>query len=186
MGFPRRYAGKTRGGCVHRQRSAGLGDRPPYNLPKKGPYGPGSIQLYIDHDPEYHFFNFSEEDQDRLRSVSLFDIVANNTDRKGGHVIVDPENKIWAIDHGICFHEDWKLRTVIWQFAGEALPDDLCQDLHTFRNNLTNDTALIEMLLMQLSNREIKAMTSRINRSLSIGLFPEPPSHTRPYPWPLV
>ena len=98
-----------------------------------GPQGPGSLQLFIDHDPEYHYFNFSKEDHQRLRPVALFDLVINNADRKGSHVLVDPENHLWLIDHGICFHTENKIRTVIWDFASEPIPSELCADLAQFQ-----------------------------------------------------
>ncbi len=91
-----------------------------------GPHGSGSLQQYIEYDPEYYYFNFSDEDKAKLKPVVLFDLLVNNADRKGSHVFFDTNShKLWAIDHGICFHEYDKLRTVIWDFAGERMPDDL-------------------------------------------------------------
>ena len=85
--------------------------------------GPGSLQFYIEHDPEYHFFTFTPEDKSRTRPVVLFDAVVNNTDRKGGHILVGEDRKLWLIDHGVCFHVQSKLRTVIWDFAGMPLTE---------------------------------------------------------------
>ena len=103
----------------------------PYTaLREDGPYGPGSIQQYIEYDPNYHYFNFSDEDKARLEPVMLFDLLCNNADRKGSHVIFEEEtHKMWLIDHGLCFHEEDKLRTVIWDYAGQPIPDDLLKAL---------------------------------------------------------
>jgi uncharacterized repeat protein (TIGR03843 family) len=85
-------------------------------LRKEGPFGIGSLQRYIEHDPNYHYFNFIDEDRARLHPAAVFDLLVNNADRKGSHILVDHEKKIWLIDHGLCFHEEEKLRTVIWAF----------------------------------------------------------------------
>ncbi len=99
----------------------------PYTaLREDGPYGPGSIQQYIAYDPNYHYFNFTDEDKARLAPVMLFDLLCNNADRKGSHVIFEEgTHKMWLIDHGLCFHEEDKLRTVIWDYAGQSIPDEL-------------------------------------------------------------
>jgi hypothetical protein len=159
---------------------------PPTVYREDGPYGPGSLQVHIEHDPEYHFFTFSPEDRDQLRSVALFDVITNNTDRKGGHVFLDENGHIWAIDHGICFHEDPKLRTVIWDFAGETIPKYLHDDLRTFSDKLRPDSAVFTALLPYITPREIQAMAQRIDEVLAAEIFPHPPPNTRPYPWPLV
>lgn len=159
---------------------------PPTIYREDGPLGPGSLQYYIEHDPEYQFFSFSPEDRGRLQPVALFDLVINNADRKGGHLLVDPEDHIWAIDHGICFHEQPKLRTVIWDYAGEPLPDALCEDLVRFLELLAPETDFHQALSDLLFAREIKAMRQRIKRLLAAGKFPAPPTDSRPYPWPLV
>ncbi len=91
--------------------------------------GPGSLQQFIDHDPEYHFFNFNEADKVRLPEVMLFDHLVNNADRKSGHLLADANHKLWLIDHGVCFHKEDKLRTVIWDHAGEPIPANLLADL---------------------------------------------------------
>ena len=109
---------------------------PPTVYRRDGPAGPGSLQLYVEHDPEYHYFNFSQEDIQRLRPVALFDLLINNADRKGSHILVDQDRHLWLIDHGICFHEEDKLRTVIWDFAGEPFPDELCSTLSDFLQKL--------------------------------------------------
>ncbi len=162
---------------------------PPTIYRKDSPLGPGSIQLHIDHDPEYHYFNFSPSDRQRLRPVVLFDLLINNADRKGSHVLVDPERRMWLIDHGICFHVENKLRTVIWDFAGEPIPEDLCSDVTRFRQQLADEPRsrpLVEQLSRYLSANEIKALAARAEQQMRLGTFPDPDPNRRPYPWPPV
>jgi hypothetical protein len=103
----------------------------PYTILRdEGPFGPGSLQQFIDYDPNYHYFTFKDEDKARLRPVVLFDLLLNNADRKGSHVIIQKRTrKMFLIDHGLCFHEEDKLRTVIWDFAGQPMPPELLADL---------------------------------------------------------
>jgi uncharacterized repeat protein (TIGR03843 family) len=159
---------------------------PPTVFRKNGPFGAGSIQLYIDHDPEYHFFTFTPQDRQRLRPVVTFDLVVNNADRKGSHVVVDRQGHIWCIDHGICFHEQEKLRTVLWDFAGEFIPQDLVQDLVRLDQELQTEVAWVKELRSYLSNAEIAAMQRRINALVQNPVFPAPPEDRRPYPWPPI
>ena len=159
---------------------------PPTVFRADGPMGEGSLQLHIDHDPDNHFFNFSMPETESLRAASLFDVLINNADRKGGHFLIDDEDKVWLIDHGICFHHDPKLRTVLWNFAGERLPGSLCEDLHKLIEQLKPDTAVFQSLRDCISVREIDAMARRAKYLLESGIFPAPPENARPYPWPLV
>lgn len=145
-----------------------------------GPYGPGSLQQYIDYDLEYHYFNFTVEDREKLRPVVLFDALANNADRKGSHVFFEDDSQhLYAIDHGICFHEDDKLRTVIWDFAGQAIPDELLTPL----SQTDNWPSIFEQYL---SAREISALIRRAEILCSTRLFPRPLQGRRAYPYPPV
>ena len=158
----------------------------PYTtLREDGPfYGSGSLQQYIEYDPEYHYFSFSEEDRARLRPVAFFDLLVNNADRKGSHVLIEKDtNKLWVIDHGICFHEENKLRTVIWDFAGKPIPGELCATLHTL---LSGSSSLLTDLRPYLSPPEISALTRRAKALLSAKVFPRLPSDRRVYPYPPV
>jgi uncharacterized repeat protein (TIGR03843 family) len=152
------------------------------------PFGGGSVQLYIDHDPEYHYFTFSKEDQQRLRPVVLFDYLINNADRKGGHVLRGPDGNLWLIDHGVCFHAQDKLRTVIWDFAGEPIPETYCKDLDKFSGKLISQdhekSPLIFQLSEYLSTVEIRALARRTRQLIATGVFPAPDPHRRHYPWP--
>ncbi|MGD8403827.1 MAG: SCO1664 family protein [Anaerolineales bacterium] len=148
-----------------------------------GPYGPGSIQQFIEYNPDYHYFNFSDKDKERLRPVMLFDLLCNNADRKGSHVIIESEtDKMWLIDHGLCFHEEEKLRTVIWDYAGEAIPDDLLKALTL----LASTPSLLPDLQPYLSPREISALLTRAETLTSSGVFPLPPETRRAFPYPPI
>src|SRR5699024_10031305 len=97
-----------------------------------GPFGIGSLQLFIEHDPAEHFFTLmgqKPELHDQLRRLALFDLVINNADRKAGHVLYDSNGRLWGIDHGLCFAAPLKLRTVIWEFADESIEPGLLDDI---------------------------------------------------------
>ncbi len=148
-----------------------------------GPHGPGSLQQYIEYDPEYHYFNFNDDDRPKLKSVVLFDLLVNNADRKGSHVFFDSDShKLWAIDHGICFHELDKLRTVIWDFAGEPIPGDLLSCV----SQLSSDRSLPAALEAYLSPREISALKSRAKALTGSRVFPHPPQGRRSFPYPPI
>jgi len=147
-------------------------------LREEGPYGAGSIQQYIEYDPDYHYFSFSNEDKQLLKPVVLFDLLVNNADRKGGHVFFENDtHKLFAIDHGICFHEDDKLRTVLWDFGGQSIPNNLL-------SHLSQVTDLIPLLKPHLNPREISALLARADSIIKKGLFPRQPRDRRAMPWP--
>ncbi len=161
----------------------------PYTtLRDDGPfYGPGSLQQYIEYDPEYHYFNFSDKDKSQLRPVVLFDLLANNADRKGSHVLIEKStNKLWIIDHGLCFHEEDKLRTVLWDFAGEPIPEHLLTCLASFPALLSASSTLRTSLKPFLSFREISALAARAKSLLTSKVFPSPSRDRRSYPYPPV
>ena len=153
---------------------------------REAPAGAGSIQRYIEHDPEMHYFNFKEEDHYRLRPVALFDVLANNADRKGGHILMDKDGHIWLIDHGLCFHVEDKLRTVVWDFAGDDIPESLLNLVKNLRMQLEPDCPLTQELEDHLSRGEIRALRRRVQWLLESKIFPNPDSDRRPYPWPPV
>lgn len=159
---------------------------PPTVLRRSGPAGGGSVQLYIPHQPEDHFFNFSPADQERLRPVVLLDVLINNADRKSGHVFLDAERRIWLIDHGLCFHREEKLRTVLWLFAGTPVPPELLADLKHLVDQLAPDSPAWLALKKLIRPSEIRAMLRRALALLAEPVFPMPPTDRRPYPWPPV
>ena len=150
------------------------------------PSGPGSLQQYIEHDPEHHYFKFTPEERQLLRSVAVFDAVINNTDRKGGHVMVDNQGKLWLIDHGVCFHTQPKLRTVIWDFAGQPLPTAEIERIRALHGMLNPEQPLHQELCQYLSLHELRATQQRITDLLEEGVFPSPVEERYSYPWPPV
>jgi hypothetical protein len=159
---------------------------PPTVFREEGPAGPGSLQLYIEHDPEYHFFKFSPEDRARTRAAALFDVVINNTDRKGGHLLVGEDDRMWLIDHGVCFHVQPKLRTVVWDFAGRTLTPEECGQLADLRQTLQPGTPTHTQLSEYLHRREITAVIGRIDLLLEEDAFPYPSEDWPATPWPPV
>ena len=156
----------------------------PPTVLRDGPEGPGSVQRFVEFDPRQHFFTMQDERPDDFRRVALFDAVVNNADRKSGHCLLSTQGLPFCIDHGVCFHEEPKLRTVIWDFAGEAVPPDLLEDLRRFEERLSAP-ALRSALGDLLTQLEIAAMQARLAEVIAAGRFPEP-GDDRPYPWPPV
>ena len=159
---------------------------PPTVYREDGPFGPGSLQLFVDHDPNHHYFNFTDDEFQTLRPVVLFDLLINNADRKGGHMLFGENGHLWLIDHGLCFNVDEKLRTVIWDFAGEPIPEDLCDDLREFRQKLEPSSTSLEELKLHLAPDEIRALIARTDQLLPCKKFPYPPQDRRVYPFPPV
>jgi len=154
----------------------------PVTVLRDGPLGEGSVQLLIDADFEQHYFTLFEsqpELHDQFRDIAVFDIVANNTDRKSGHVLMDADKHVWGIDHGLCFAADFKLRTVIWEFGGEALTEPLLDAVRKVA-----DTVPLEVASL-LDSDEVEALTNRAAWLLEHRQFPVDDSGRR-YPWPLV
>jgi uncharacterized repeat protein (TIGR03843 family) len=121
----------------------------------------------------------------RIEAVGPIDVVINNADRKAGHVLKSSDGQFWLIDHGVTFHAQHKLRTVIWDFAGEPLPDDLCSDLQAFRTRLEEDEDLRGAFDSLLDPLEVAALRRRIERLVDAGVFPQPRSNYS-YPWPPI
>jgi uncharacterized repeat protein (TIGR03843 family) len=158
----------------------------PYTMLRTdAPLGPGSLQHYIEYDPNYHYFNFKPEDKACLRPVVIFDSLTNNADRKGSHVFFEKNTRhLYAIDHGLCFNVDDKLRTVIWDFAGEPIAPDLLSALGRLRPLLCPPAALYTDLLHYLSPDEIAALDLRAEALITSGEFPNQPHHRRAHPYP--
>lgn len=158
----------------------------PLTILRDGPRGWGSLQLFVPHDPEETYFNFQGIYHEQLRKIALFDILTNNADRKGGHIIRDESDHLWGIDHGICFHAEYKLRTVIWDYAGDKISAELLQDLRALLTVLEDPRSnLVSELQQLLSSREIKALQARVSALAQQKKFLTPGTG-RHYPWPLV
>ncbi len=161
----------------------GWGIVPPTVMRDDAPFGPGSVQLFVQSDYEQHYFTLLEEGgrEGELQVFCAFDIVANNADRKSGHVLFGPDGRLWGIDHGLCFHIQPKLRTVIWDFADEDVPGWIVDDLERFvAVGIPHDVAEL------LSTAEADAVLERAALLAGAGVFPEPLGDRPPYPWPLV
>ena len=154
---------------------------------RDGPHGPGMVQLYIHADPRENYFTLGKQFPEQFKRMALFDALINNADRKAGHCLRDDDGHIWAIDHGVCFHEEPKLRTVIWQFAGEKVPADLIRDLRTLRHRLKSDSdPATKALRSSLTGREVGALAKRADELIEQGRFPIPGQLQRHIPWPPV
>ena len=161
---------------------------PPTTL-RDGKYGIGSVQLYIEHDEHEHYFSIQEDARytAALRKLALFDFVINNADRKGGHCLAGRDERLWAIDHGICFHTDYKLRTVIWEFAAEEIEAALIDDLTRFQKSLANHQSKVSNRLNQLlTASELTALTQRLQQLLTTKKYPLPLPVRRNFPWPPI
>ena len=163
--------------------AAALGwDLVPPTVLRDGPLGEGSVQLYVPTDYDEHYFTLREERAHHrwFQRLCAFDFIINSTDRKGGHILLGHDGRLYAIDNGLSFHCEFKLRTVIWEWAGEPLPSDLADDVvRLVDGGLPDDVANMLSLL------ERDALLSRATALVSEGHFPIDPSGRR-HPWPLV
>jgi len=154
----------------------------PLTVPRDGPYGEGSVQLFVKADFEQHYFTLREDERhhDRLRRICAFDLIANNADRKSGHCLLGEDGAVYAIDNGLCFHVESKLRTVIWEFGDEPVPSPLLDDLRRLAAGPL-PPALGELI----DADERRALLKRARALVKAGRFPsETGGHG--YPWPLV
>jgi len=152
---------------------------------REGPMGIGMVQLFIDHDPSEHYFTLEERYADVFRRVAVFDLVVNNADRKGGHCLLQRDTgRIFVVDHGVTFHVQPKLRTVIWDYAGERFPDEVLTDLTVLSKELDSGPVR-DALLELLDPAEVDVVQARTEGCIRLACFPEP-GPGRPYPWPPV
>jgi uncharacterized repeat protein (TIGR03843 family) len=158
----------------------------PPTILREGPFGPGAIQLYIDADYEANYFTLREERLPDLLPVAVFDVLTNNADRKGGHLLLDQWGRIWAIDNALTFHPEPKLRTVIWDFAGERIPEGTLADLRQLAAQLVGESPLCRTLDKLLAKDEIAALQARLTALLESSVFPHPDPTCRQVPWPIV
>lgn len=159
----------------------------PPTVLRDGPYGYGSVQLYIDCDQDAHLFTMQKEGgyEDQLARLAAFDILSNNADRKSGHCLKGTDGRLWAIDHGICFHAEPKLRTVLWDFAGEPICEEIMADLRMLREDVRNGGRFIRALEGLLAPEEVRAFRRRLDRLIETGCYPDPGA-ARHIPWPPV
>lgn len=150
----------------------------PYTIIRDGPFGMGMVQQWIKEDENFDVMDFAQSQDSRLRTLALFDAIINNTDRKYGHILMDIHGNLSACDHGVTFHQDDKLRTVIWQYAGSPFNDEEILLLENARN--LSKEALFELI----SPAEIDALNLRIERLLKSLTFPRPSQDWPAIPWP--
>jgi hypothetical protein len=164
----------------------GWGFVPPTVL-REGPYGVGVVQLYVDVDPEANYFTLRQHYSHDCQRLAAFDALINNTDRKAGHCLLGSDGRIWSIDHGVTFHAQPKLRTVIWDFRGQPIPTDILADLRAFQQRLAQPKDhLVVVLGRLLSAQEMRALRNRLKTLLAQGTFPQPPDDWPSVPWPPV
>ncbi len=158
----------------------------PPTVLRDGPRGLGSVQLFIQCVPDVNYFSLDDSAIPQLMRIALFDYIINNADRKGGHVLQAADNHLWGIDHGIAFHSSPKLRSVIWDFAGQRIPDPLLGDLDRLCGNLDNLTSPIRLQMDKLlASGEVHALMARVRRALQRREYPRPGPGPN-YPWPPV
>ncbi len=154
----------------------------PPTVVREGPFGEGSLQWFVRADFEQHYLTLLEEPRHRLRlqQICAFDLLANNADRKSGHCLLAPDGRVYAIDNGLTFHPEPKLRTVIWDFAGEPIPGEILADIKRL-----GDKGLPEALAALLEPDERETLLLRAKVLVEGGDFPAD-STGQQYPWPLV
>lgn len=176
-------------GLFKRERAAfvlsdylGWGLVPTTIIREDAPLGIGSLQWFVEHDSREHYFTLYDgapTTHPTLVQFALFDVIANNTDRKGGHVLHGLDGKLWGIDNGLCFSAEFKLRTVIWDFAGQAIPEALLADISPLAEGVPPELAEL------LDEDEVEALSFRVRRLLREEVLPTDYTGMR-YPWPLV
>lgn len=176
------------GNLASRERAAYLIDcvlgynHVPETILRDGPFGQGMVQLWIDIDEDIDLEQYFREDDPQLREVALFDAIVNNTDRKIGHLIPDKDGHLYICDHGVTFHTEDKLRTVLWQWAGSNLSPVEIERLQSLLTFLTSEDSLELRELITID--EFSALIARIERLIAAGVFPEPNPEWPHIPWP--
>lgn len=167
--------------AYHLSEALGWGLVPP-TLPREGPLGDGSLQLFVPADFEQHYFTLLERPEHgaRLRRICAFDLIANNADRKSGHCLLGADGTVYSVDNGLTFHAELKLRTVIWEFGGEPIPAEMLDDVRRFVR-----AGLPEPLADLLDPAEQDALLARAEAVVAAERFPRAAGGAR-YPWPLV
>jgi uncharacterized repeat protein (TIGR03843 family) len=148
----------------------------------EAPLGEGSLQRFVDADFEQHYFTLLEDPAHHaaLRRIAVLDLLLNNADRKSGHCIVGRDGRVWAIDNGLSFNVEPKLRTVIWDFAGEKIPHDMMEGIDRVASRVPEELAEV------LHHDEVAALKARAQALCARPSLPAPHPDRRHYPWPLV
>lgn len=154
----------------------------PLTILRDGPFGIGMVQEWIDIDQDIDLAEFFSQDDPQLRKMALFDAVINNTDRKIGHLLPHPDGRLFGCDHGVTFHHEYKLRTVLWQWAGSDLTEDEISSLQALQEILeTDESGTLQSLITQT---ELLSLKSRIDALIKDRSFPLPSTDWPAIPWP--
>ncbi|HEX6400845.1 MAG TPA: SCO1664 family protein [Actinomycetota bacterium] len=165
-------------------RSLGWPLVPPTVL-RDGPYGVGSVQRFVRFDPDEHYFTLLDRFPDEFVRIAAFDLVVNNADRKAGHCLLGEDGRIHVIDHGVCFSPESKLRTVIWDLAGEPIPTDLRRDVRRLALDARSGPVRDELSAL-LAEDEVEALVERAGETAALDRLPQPDTDRRPFPWPPI
>jgi uncharacterized repeat protein (TIGR03843 family) len=152
----------------------------PLTILRDGPYGSGMVQEWIDIDESIDLGSYFSSDNSKLRSMALFDAIINNTDRKIGHLLPTPTGELFGCDHGVTFHSENKLRTVLWQWAGDPLTQSEIEILQRAKNSIDKEIDLSAYLTVS----ELNALSSRIDSLMTTGTMPTPNPDWPAVPWP--
>jgi uncharacterized repeat protein (TIGR03843 family) len=182
--FPKGTLGKREVAAYLLSENLGWDLVPPTVFRKKAPLGRGALQVFVDNNPNRHYFSFNEKTRQRLKPTMLFDLMINNADRKGGHILLDEEDHLWLIDHGTSFHSEFKLRSVVWDFSGQTIPVSLLSDLQHLEVELAENGNIKKKLIHLLSESELSALQMRIAFLRQLKSFPFPDKNRRTIPWP--
>ncbi|GAA5154759.1 SCO1664 family protein [Pseudonocardia eucalypti] len=186
------------------------GKRPmvPPTVLREGPFGPGMVQLWVDTEEDAELVDVCapadvprgwltvlrardslgdpallvHADHPELRRMAVLDVVLNNADRKAGHVLTGVDGRVYGVDHGICLHEEDKLRTVLWGWVGQKLPAEALEEVRALRGELAD--GLANQLADHLTRRELAALSSRVDALIANPEFPEPSGYGPAIPWP--
>jgi uncharacterized repeat protein (TIGR03843 family) len=157
----------------------------PATVLRDGPYGIGSVQRFIPFDPEQHYFTLGDRFPVEFRRVAAFDLVVNNADRKAGHCLLGEDGRIYVVDHGVCFSQEPKLRTVIWDFIGQPLEERLRADLRRLAGDVRGGSVHDELANLLVED-ELEALAARADSVAEMDRFPDPGPDRRPFPWPPI
>ena len=183
--FPDGTLGKREVAAYLVSEALGWGVVPHTVYRRDGPMGAGSVQQFVQADLREHYFSLMPARAADFRTMAAFDVIVNNADRKSGHCLLDSDGHVWGVDNGLTFHTLPKLRTVIWEFAGEEVAESLRQDARRFAAELAGAAAWVGGLKQLISAAELRALAQRARRFAEEGRYPEPTSRWA-YPWPLI
>jgi hypothetical protein len=157
----------------------------PATILRDGPYGIGSVQRFVPFDPDEHYFTLGGRFGGEFRRVAVFDLVVNNADRKAGHCLLGEDDRIYVVDHGVCFSQEPKLRTVIWDFIGEPVEEQVRTDVRRLAGELRKGRVRDELADL-LAEPELDALERRADAVAEMDRFPDPGPDRRPFPWPPI